>query len=517
MKEKDEPMSQRQGSGEPPLVEMKSIRKNFPGVVANDGVHFACAAGEVHALLGENGAGKSTLMKILSGLYKPDGGEILIHGHPVTISSPWDAIRHGIGMVHQELRLVKRLSVTDNIVLGSEDLGFLYSTSEQERNISRFSAGIGLEVDPKAPVWQLSVGEQQRVEILKVLYRGVKVIVLDEPTSLLTPHETRKLFEYLRAIASMGHGIAFVTHKLEEVMEVADRITVLRHGRTVATVAKDETNTQDLARLMIGRIPDSDSAPGGSPPGGTVLDVQRVSALGDSRLPAVNSVSFSLSTGEILGVAGVAGNGQRELAETLVGLRKPSAGGVFLNGEPITHLSAREILRRGVSYIPEDRLGVGVVSGLSVSDNLILRDYRQPEFSGKMFINKQQVERNAAALIQEYNIKTPDASAPVSLLSGGNIQKVILAREISRNPRVLVALNPVRGLDIGATEAIHRTLLRQKLAGSAILLISEDLDELFSLSDRIAVIYKGSIRKIVNADRSLVGEIGLLMGGASPS
>jgi general nucleoside transport system ATP-binding protein len=507
--------SERQERQQHPLVEMKSITKRFPGALANEGVNFTCHAGEIHALLGENGAGKSTLMKILAGLYRPDSGDILVRGKPVSISSPREAIRLGIGMVHQELRLVKSISVAENIVMGSEDLNFFYSYAKQEKNVRKFSLGIGLEVAPKTPVWQLSVGEQQRVEILKVLYRGVKVLVLDEPTALLTPQETHKLFEYLRTIASMGHGIAFVTHKLEEVMDVADRITVLRQGSAIATLKKQETNVQDLARLMIGRIPESDSPGTESSAGNTILEVKNLYAMGDSKRPALNGLSLSLSAGEILGIAGVAGNGQRELAETLVGLRRVSGGHILFEGDPIAHLSPRQILRLGMGYIPEDRLGVGGVASLPLSENFILRDYTRHEFSGKFFLKPKWIDRNAAELIKTYNIKTPDANTPLAMLSGGNIQKVILAREISRNPKLLVAMNPTRGLDIGATETIHRTFLNQKRVGKAILLISEDLDELFGLSDRIAVIYKGKIRGVVKADRSLVEDIGLMMGGAS--
>ncbi len=497
------------------MVEMTSITKRFPGVLANHHVNFTCAAGEIHALLGENGAGKSTLMKILAGLYRPDNGEIRVHGEPVDISSPREALRLGIGMVHQELRLVKSITVAENIVMGSKDLDFFYSRSEQESRVRKFSLTIGLEVDPRTPVWQLSVGEQQRVEILKTLYRGVRMLVLDEPTALLTPQETGRLFEYLRRIVSIGRGIAFVTHKLEEVMDVADRITVLRQGEAIATLKKQETNVQDLARLMIGRIPESESSRIEAPAGNVILEVKNIGAMGDGKRAALNGVSFSLSKGEILGVAGVAGNGQRELAEALVGLRTVSEGDIFFDGDPITRLSPLQILSRGIGYIPEDRLGVGVVPVLPLSENFILKDYRSRAFSGRFFLKPKWVEQNAMELIEAYNIKTPDIHTPVGMLSGGNIQKVILAREISRNPKLLVAMNPTRGLDVGATEAIHHMFLDQKRAGTAILLISEDLDELFKLSDRITVIYKGTIRGLVKADRSLVNEIGLLMGGAS--
>jgi len=499
------------------VVEMKSITKTFPGVVANHNVDFACYEGEVHALLGENGAGKSTLMKILSGLYKPDSGEIYVRGKAVTIFSPREAIHLGIGMVHQELRLVRSLSVAENIVLGSEGLPFLYSSEDKEEEIREFSLGIGLEVDPGVPVWQLSVGEQQRVEILKVLYRGVRLLVLDEPTALLTPHETHKLFEHLRRIAATGCGIAFITHKLEEVMEVADRITILRQGKTVATMPKEDITKHDLARLMIGRPPESGSPTPrlDSSPGETILELQDVNAIGDHKRPALSGVSFSLARGEILGVAGVAGNGQRELAEVLTGLRQAAGGQILFAGGQIKNRTPREILRLGVGYIPEDRMGMGVVPGLSVCENLILRDYDQEAFSGRVFIRQKSVAQTAKRLIKGFGIKTHDMNLPVRMLSGGNIQRVILAREISRKPRLLIAVNPTRGLDVGAAQAIHEMLLQQKSAGSAILLISEDLDELFELSDRIAVMYKGGIRGIFRAERGFIDEIGLMMGGVS--
>lgn len=497
------------------VVEMRSITKTFPGVVANDNVDFTCIEGEVHALLGENGAGKSTLMKILSGLYKPDSGEVYVRGKPVTISSPREAIHLGIGMVHQELRLVRSLSVTENIVLGSEGLPFLYSSDDKQEEVREFSLGIGLEVDPGVPVWQLSVGEQQRVEILKVLYRGIKLLVLDEPTALLTPQETHKLFEYLRRIAATGCGIAFITHKLEEVMEVADRITILRQGETVATMPKKNTTKHHLVRLMIGQPPESESPRLDSSPGETILELQDVNAIGDHKRLALSGVSFSLARGEILGVAGVAGNGQRELAEVLTGLRQATGGQILFAGGQITNRTPREILRLGVGYIPEDRMGMGVVPGLSVCENLILRDYDREAFSGRVFIRQKSVVQAAKRLIKGFGIKTHDMNLPVRMLSGGNIQRVILAREISRQPRLLIAVNPTRGLDVGAAQAIHEMLLQQKSAGTAMLLISEDLDELFELSDRIAVMYKGGICGIFGAERHLIDEIGLMMGGVS--
>jgi simple sugar transport system ATP-binding protein len=498
-----------------PVVEMRAISKRFPGVLANDAVDFTCYAGEVHALLGENGAGKSTLMKILSGLYHPDGGEILIGGRPVRISSPADALSMGIGMVHQELRLAQSLSVAENITMGSENFGFFYSKEKKVEIVQRFSEQIGLEIEPSATVWQLSVGEQQRVEILKILFRGVRLIVLDEPTALLTPQESENLFEYLRTITDRGCAIAFVTHKLEEVMAVADRITILRQGRTESSMSREGTSTQALARLMIGETITAESGYSDCQSGETLLELENVHALGDLKRNALNGVSLTVSRGEILGLAGVAGNGQRELAEVIAGLRSITKGSARLAEEDLDGLTPIEIIRRGVAYIPEDRLGVGVVPDMSVSENLILRDFYQHRFSGKMFIKKKPLNDYCADLVKNFGIKTHDIHQPVRMLSGGNIQRVILARELSRNPILLLAVNPTRGLDIGATGFIHRLLIEQKNKGLGILLVSEDLDELFELSDRLAVIYQGQIKGVVTPNREFIEEIGLMMGGAA--
>jgi simple sugar transport system ATP-binding protein len=350
-----------------------------------------------------------------------------------------------------------------------------------------------------------------------VLYRGVRLLVLDEPTSLLTPQETRNLFEYLRSIAASGCGIAFVTHKLEEVMEVADRITILRQGKTVASLLKKDATTQHLAKLMIGRLPQSDSTAFNGSTAETILQLKDVHTAGGRERPSLNGVSFSLARGEVLGVAGVAGNGQRELAEAITGLRKIVHGQILCAGEPINNMGPREILRKGVGYIPQDRVGAGVIPALSIAENLILKDYDLERFSGKIFLKQKTITEFARRLIEQFGIRALDLRTPVKMLSGGNIQKVILAREISRNPRLLIAENPTRGLDIGAVETIHRMLMEQKRGGMGILLISEDLDELFKLSDRIAVLFNGDVRGVFEADRNLIDEIGLLMGGATPT
>lgn len=501
-------------TGNVPAVEMRGISKRFPGVLANDAVDFACYTGEVHALLGENGAGKSTLMKILSGLYRPDEGEILIDGRPVKIASPRDALSMGIGMVHQELRLAQSLSVAENITMGSENFGFFYSKEGKAAIVQRFSQEIGLEIEPAAQVWQLSVGEQQRVEILKILFRGVRLIVLDEPTALLTPQEAEKLFKYLRTIAEKGCAIAFVTHKLEEVMAVADRITILRQGRTELSMPREGTSAQALARLMIGESIAFESKHREPIAGETILELKNIHAPGDHKRPALNGVSLTISRGEILGMAGVAGNGQRELAEVIAGLRSITEGGIHLSQKKINGLTPIEIIRRGVGYIPEDRMGVGVVPNMSVGDNLILRNYRDTRFSGKIFIKKKPLDHYSRGLVKDFGIKTQNINQPVRMLSGGNIQRVILARELSHNPVLLLAVNPTRGLDIGAAEGIHRLLIEQSKSGTGILLISEDLDELFKLSDRLAIIFQGQIRGVVAPKRELIEEIGLMMGGA---
>ncbi len=496
------------------LVEMRNIVKYFPGVLANDHINFTAWKGEIHGLLGENGAGKTTLMNILYGLYQPDQGEIYFEGKRVVIQAPQDAIRLGIGMVHQHFMLIPRLTVAENIVLGlkSPREPFL-AIREAEDRIQQLSEEYGLKVNPRARVWELSVGEEQRVEILKALYRNTKLLILDEPTAVLTPQEVDRLFKALNYIRKKGCTIIFISHKLKEVKEITDRVTVLRNGKVIATFATAEVTEGQLARLMVGR---DILLQVFNPPvekGKRVLEVQDLSVYNDKGLEAVKKVSFSIHEGEILGLAGVSGNGQNELVEALVGLRKVEKGRVWIYEKEVTNLPPRKILEQGVGYIPEDRLKVGLAVSLSVAENLILRQYRHPEFSRGGFFRSEKIKSYAKSLVDRFNIKTPSLDTPAGKLSGGNLQKLILAREISQEPHLLIAIQPTRGLDVGATEYIQTQLLEQKQRGTAILLVSEDLEEIFALSDRIAVIYEGQIAGIVPTREADREQIGLMMAG----
>ncbi|MCX6349938.1 MAG: ABC transporter ATP-binding protein [Candidatus Aureabacteria bacterium] len=497
----------------PPAIEMLGIVKRFPGVIANDRVDFDARPGEVHTLLGENGAGKSTLLQVLSGLYQPDAGEIRLRGRPVRFFSPRESIEAGIGMVYQHFMLVKKHSVTENVILGLRKFGFAIDYREAEKRIAELAAGYGLKLDPRALVWQLSVGEQQRVEIVKMLLREVKVLILDEPTAVLTPQETIELFQTIRLLKARGATIIFISHKLPEVMDISDRITILRQGTTVRTLLTTETAARNLARLMVGREvllevkrePVATMEP--------VLSVQDLAVQDDRFLAAVKGVSFKVHRGEILGLAGVSGNGQRELAQALAGLRPAASGKIFLGEKEITGLSPGQIIREGFAYIPEDRLGVGAAAGLDYTSNVILKNYASPAFSRGIFLDLGKARRWGEELRREYDIRIPDPSSPVRLLSGGNLQKVILARELSSRPRFLLAVQPTRGLDIGATEYVRRTLEKLKRSGTAIFLISEDLQELLSLSDRIAVIYGGAITATFDTREATMEKLGLSMAG----
>ncbi len=496
---------------------MRGICKRFAGVVANDHVNLEVRAGEVHALLGENGAGKSTLMNILSGLYRADAGEIFIHGRRVDIRSPRRAIELGIGMVHQHFMLVEMHTVAENITLGLDRPRFLLNLRQIEREIGQISERYGLQVDPRAYIWQLSVGEQQRVEILKMLYRGVDILILDEPTAVLTPQEADELFATLRQMASEGRSVIFISHKLDEVMHIADRITVLRGGKVAATLDRASTDKRQLARLMVGREVLFNLAKTPFKPGEVVLEVRNVHALSDRGMPALKDVSFTIRRGEILGVAGVAGNGQRELAEVITGLRKVTRGEIIIRSQNMTNASPRKVIDEKVSHVPEDRLGMGLIPNLPVSDNAILKGYLHPPLSRGPFLDGVSIRSFVQKLIDSFDVATPSQDIPIKLLSGGNLQKTLLAREISVGPELMVAVHPTRGLDVGATEFVQRTLLKQRDDGLAILLISEDLDELLALSDRIAVMYGGQIRAIVNAAEADIAEIGLMMASKEPA
>ena len=498
----------------PFAIRMGGITKRFPGVLANNQIDFSVRQGEIHALLGENGAGKTTLMKILTGLYQPDEGQIWIDGQAVAVRSPRDAIDLGIGMVHQHFMLVESHTVAENIILGLDAPRFVLNLGRVEREIAALADRYRLQVDPRAKIWQLSVGEQQRVEVLKALYRGARILVMDEPTAVLTPQEAEELFSTLRSMAAEGHTVIFISHKLREVMSVADRITVLRRGEVVDTVLVRDTSKEDLAQKMVGREVLFRLGKQKSVAGEVVLDIDGLGALSDKGLEALKDVSLTVRRGEIVGVAGVAGNGQRELAETIVGLRPVTRGRIRVAGEDVTDHSPREVIDRGVAYVPEDRMGAGLVMNLSVAENLILRCYRDPPICSRFFLDGDAIAGRAEELVQAYDVMTPGIRTRTRLLSGGNLQKLILAREISSEPVLMVAVYPTRGLDVGATEAVRGLLLDQRQAGGGILLISEDLDELLSMSDRIAVLYEGQIMGVMDARRATVEKLGLMMAGS---
>ncbi|MBU1049682.1 ABC transporter ATP-binding protein [Candidatus Bipolaricaulota bacterium] len=499
----------------PLAVQLSGIVKRFPGVVANDGVSLIVARGEIHCLLGENGAGKTTLMRILYGLYQPDDGEIFLHGKPIRIPSPRAALDHRIGMVHQHFHLVPTLSVEENIVLGlSEGTGPFLRFKKTRQKLRRLADEYGLDVDPTAKIWQLTVGQQQRVEILKALYRDADILIMDEPTSVLTPQEVDALFGTLRTLVEAGLTIIFITHKLDEVMEISNRVTVLRKGKAVATVNTDESSKAELARLMVGR--EVVFRVEKKPPqlGEKILHVEDLHALNDRGLPALRGMSFDLSGGEILGVAGVSGNGQHELSEVLTGLRKATKGKAILGAHDLTQCSARTIADLGVAHVPTERIRVGTVPSMSVRENLILKSYRSREFCKWSILDERAAHENACRAIKEYEISAPHDGTPVGNLSGGNIQRLVLARELSGSPKFVVAAHPTYGLDVGATEQVRVVLLAQRDRGAGILLISEDLDEVFQISDRVLVIYEGQVMGIVRAEEANLEEIGLMMAGS---
>jgi ABC-type uncharacterized transport system ATPase subunit len=494
------------------VVEMRGIVKRFPGVVANDRVDFNLRRGEIHALLGENGAGKSTLMNVLAGLYRADGGVIWVNGRPVDFRSPRDAITAGIGMVHQHFMLVPSQTVTENILLGLDEPRFRMRLSAFDKVITSLGNRFGMKVDPKAHVWQLSVGEQQRVEILKMLYRGAQVLILDEPTAVLAPKEIEDLFKTLHAMVAEGKSLIFISHKLGEVTEIADRVTVLRRGKVTAPGFDiGETTRQELAHLMVGREVIFRLDKKVHEPGAVVLSVEGIHAENDKGLPALRGVSLNVKAGEIVGVAGVAGNGQRELAQVIAGLRPCAQGSVMLNQVEIGCLSIRKRIRQGLGYIPEDRTHVGTAPNLSVTDNVIMKKYRRAPIARGWMVDMNAAKSFAEDLKVSYDIIVPNVETPVRLLSGGNLQRVILAREISGEPAFLLAMQPTRGLDVGAIEGVHRLLLSQREAGAAILLVSEELDELLALSDRVYVIYEGEIMGEVRDDN--IDVIGQMMTG----
>ena len=497
----------------PPLVAMRGIVKDFPGVRANDGVDFELRRGEIHALLGENGAGKTTLMNVLAGLYRPDAGSIELDGEPVELRSPRAAIDRGIGMVHQHFRLIDRFTVAENVTLGWHTPRALVRPRPLEREIARLSSAYRMAVDPGRPVWQLSVGEQQRVEILKNLHRDARVLVLDEPTAVLTHQEAVELFASLRAMAAEGRSVVFISHKLREVMAVADRVTVLRQGRLAGTVAREQTSQPELARLMIGHELPEPAHPREHELGEPVLTLAGLEALDERGLPALRGIDLEVRAGEILGIAGVAGNGQVALAETIMGLRPATGGSVHLRGEDVTRRPVARRIAAGIGYSPEDRLRHGVAPTLSLVDNLVAKAYRRAPVGGRFLVDRRAARRMAEELVRRYDVRGADLGAPVASLSGGNVQKLLLGRELAADPWLLVAAQPTRGLDLGAAEATRRLLIEHRDRGRAVLLVSEDLEELLAVCDRIAVLYEGAITGVFRADEADTERVGLLMAG----
>ncbi|MHB8071854.1 MAG: ABC transporter ATP-binding protein [Candidatus Cryosericum sp.] len=497
------------------MLVMNNITKRFPGIVANDHVNFELRKGEIHTLLGENGAGKSTLMNVLDGIYYPDEGEITIEGKRADLRSPLDSMEHGIGMIHQHFMLVESLSVIENVVLGLESQGFYIDKKAVAARIETIAKKYGFRVDPYAKIWQLSVGEQQRVEIIKALFKGARILILDEPTAVLTPQESEELFGILREMKAEGKSIVFISHKLNEVMSVSDRITVLQKGRLIGTVDTAAINERELARMMIGRdvLFRLERKEAGEGP--EVLKVEGIQAYNDRGIMSLNKLTITVHSGEIMGVAGVAGNGQVELAECITGLRHVTGGHVLVEGVDLTNASPCTIAAAHVNYIPADRLGVGLVPNLSTVENAVLRKYKQALMCKRTFIDYGAACTYTDGLIEKFDIAVPLRNAPVKVLSGGNMQKLLLAREIEENPRLLIAEHPTRGLDVGATEFVRKTLLEQRDHGVAVLLISEDLDEILMVADRVAVMYEGRIVGIVDAHHVDIAQIGLMMAGAA--
>jgi general nucleoside transport system ATP-binding protein len=499
-----------------PALQLRGIVKTYGTLRANDGVDLTIRWGEVHALLGENGAGKTTLMNVVYGLTRADEGEILFDGRPVQVSGPIDAIRLGIGMVHQHFMLIPPLTVAENVVLGREtaERGVV-DLQQAQRVVAELAERHRLEVDPAARVADISVGIQQRVEILKALYRGARLLVLDEPTAVLTPPEAERLFEVVHQLTGAGCAVIFITHKLGEVMAVADRITVMRRGQVVATTSPSESSPAELARLMVGRPVLLRVEKGAAHPGEPVLTVEGLTVEDDRHQAAVDGVSLEVRAGEIVGVAGVEGNGQDHLIEAILGLRHPRHGRIVLGSSDITHDTTRRVLMSGVGHIPADRHTMGVVADLSVADNLVLSDYDRPPFARGLLRQLAAVLDHAKRVIKAFDIRAESPAQPLGSLSGGNQQKVVVARELDSDPRLLVASQPTRGVDVGSIEFIHQQLVRRRDAGMAVLLVSSELDEVLSLSDRVAVMYRGRVVAVLEGDQIDADRIGLLMAGAA--
>lgn len=495
-------------------IQLRNIKKKFPLVTANDGIDLNVKKGKIHALLGENGSGKSTLMNILFGLLKPDAGEIIIDGQSVTVDSPLCAIKYGIGMIHQEFMLVNQLTVYENIILGNVEHDKSLNIKKEFEHVAEFSEQFGLRAKLKEHVYRLSMGERQKVEIIKTLYQGVQTIILDEPTSVLTPQEADSMFTILRKLANEDKAVILITHKLDEVLSHSDEVTVLRAGKTIATYLTSQTNKYELAEKMVGREIEFTPYKKQKPCSEEVVRVDNLNLCGDKGRQLLDRISFSLHKGEILGIAGVDGNGQVELSEVLAGMRRPSGGGYFLNQKKIERFNVSDLYHKGVSFIPGERNNFGCANNLSVQQNFILKEFNRPPYSRHGLLRFEHIKRNAIQLMNAFNIKVPNVASKASSLSGGNLQKLILARELAGDPKFLICVQPTRGLDIGAVEYVQKEILKARENGVAILLISTELEELFSLSDRIAVIFEGSFMDILENDGNTdVNRIGLLMAG----
>lgn len=496
-------------------LEIDGISKSFGDVHANSDISFSINRGEILGLLGENGAGKTTLMNILYGLYQPDTGRFVLNGKEVVIRSPRDSISMGIGMVHQHFKLVQNHTVEENVLLGMKDVPFFFPAGTVRRRMAEFSKRYGLEIEGGRKVWQLSAGEQQRVEIVKTLMHGADLLILDEPTSVLTPQETEELFAILKLMKAEGHLVILISHKLEEIMEICDRVVALRKGKVVGGADTADVDKPALARMMVGREVLFSFTREEVEPGEDILQVRDLTVPGDRGEEAVRDVSFTIRENEIFGIAGVSGNGQRELVEALTGLRKPSGGSVLMNGREIAGTGAKNVHCAGISHVPEERIKFGIVPNMALYENSVLKRHCLPPFAGSLFMNYPAIRQHADTIVAGYQVSTPSISVQAKNLSGGNIQKMILGREISSEPRLLVAAHPTYGLDVGATEYIRKQLLALRSSGAAVLLVSEDLDEIFELCDRTAVMFSGRFMGIVDPEQVSLEEIGLMMAGSS--
>ncbi|MED1606550.1 ABC transporter ATP-binding protein [Cytobacillus kochii] len=498
------------------VIEMLNIRKEFPGIVANNNITLQVKPGEIHALLGENGAGKSTLMNVLFGLYQPEKGEIKVRGNIEKITNPNVANELGIGMVHQHFMLVDKFTVTENIILGKEitSKGKI-DLKEAEKVVSDISQKYGLSVDPKAKIADISVGMQQRVEILKTLYRGADILIFDEPTAVLTPQEIAELIQIMGKLIKEGKSIILITHKLKEIMEVCDRVTVIRKGEGIGTLNVSETNPDELASLMVGREVTFKTEKTEAMPKEASLEIQSLTVKDSRNIAVVDNLNLTVKKGEIVGIAGVDGNGQTELVEAIAGLRKVEKGSILLNNKEITKLNTRKVTESGIGHIPQDRHKHGLVLDFTIGENMVLQTYYQQPYSKTGLMNKKAIYDQANRLIEEYDVRTPSEYTPARALSGGNQQKAIIGREVDRNPDLLIASQPTRGLDVGAIEFIHRKLIDQRDQGKAVLLVSFEMDEIMNVSDRIAVIFEGEIIAMVDPKETTEQELGLLMAGST--